>query len=531
MTVEIGSIVRVDLNGRRVRGWVVELDSTPPAGKRLLPLRKVTGRGPSAELIELSEWAVSRWTGRRSFYLGTASPERVVSGLPPRFERAVSELPTPAGVRIVSPDFDPLAAVEEAHWAGPSLVIVPARRSAQRLVEALQRRGNKGVVLHPDGWAQAAAGGVTVIGTRAAAWCPMPVMSAVVVIDAHDEAHQSEASPTWNAIDVVTERAARSGARVALITPVPRLALLHSREVTVEEQRNGWAATHVIDMRKSDPHSGRYSHQLTAALRSDKRVVCVLNRKGRAQLLVCSACQDVATCARCASSMRSVETGQLECRRCNATQPAICRNCGSSKLKQLRAGVTKVREELEALALRPVGEVTAETKELPAAHVLVGTEAVLHRVGRADVVVFLEFDQELLASRYRAAEDALVLLARASRIVGGRKRDGVVMVQTRMPESEVIEAAVNADPMRLYEVEKVRRKELGWPPFSAIARLSGAGASDFVDELDSSLAKFGPDDDGVWLVRATTLEQLGAALCQAKRPKERVRIEVDPARL
>ena len=83
-----------------------------------------------------------------------------------------------------------------------------------------------------------------------------------------------------------------------------------------------------------------------------------------------------------------------------------------------------MREELESLAGRPVGEVTAETTTLPDAPILVGTEAVLHRVGAVDGVAFLDFDQELLAPRYRAGEEALVLLARASRLVGGRERGG-----------------------------------------------------------------------------------------------------------
>src|SRR5438034_1556946 len=80
-------------------------------------------------------------------------------------------------------------------------------------------------------------------------------------------------------------------------------------------------------------------------------------------------------------------------------------------------------EELEALALRPVIEVTADgvlPGDLAADAVVVGTEAVLHRVPRADVVAFLDFDQELLAPRYRAGEEAVALLARAGRVVGGR---------------------------------------------------------------------------------------------------------------
>ena len=59
-----------------------------------------------------------------------------------------------------------------------------------------------------------------------------------------------------------------------------------------------------------------------------------------------------------------------------------------------------------------------------------GTEAVLYRDGElrrrgpVGAVAFLDFDQELLAPRYRAAEEALALLSRASRIVGGRQHGG-----------------------------------------------------------------------------------------------------------
>ena len=55
---------------------------------------------------------------------------------------------------------------------------------------------------------------------------------------------------------------------------------------------------------------------------------------------------------------------------------------------------------------------------MPSADVYVGTEAALHRLESADVVAFLDFDQELLAPRYRAAEEALALLVLASRLLG-----------------------------------------------------------------------------------------------------------------
>ena len=56
----------------------------------------------------------------------------------------------------------------------------------------------------------------------------------------------------------------------------------------------------------------------------------------------------------------------------------------------------------------------------------------LHRVDRADVVVFLDFDQELLAVRQRAAEQAMAMISQAARLVGGR---GVVAVSSSRPGS------------------------------------------------------------------------------------------------
>ena len=61
--VRVGDVVRVALHGRRVGGWVVALDVTPPAGVDLKPVAKVSGWGPPAEVIALADWAAWRWAG------------------------------------------------------------------------------------------------------------------------------------------------------------------------------------------------------------------------------------------------------------------------------------------------------------------------------------------------------------------------------------------------------------------------------------------------------------------------------------
>jgi primosomal protein N' (replication factor Y) len=214
-------------------------------------------------------------------------------------------------------------------------------------------------------------------------------------------------------------------------------------------------------------------------------------------------------------------------------------------MKALRLGVSRVREELEALVGMPVAEVWGpartddEEDRVERARVVVGTEAALHRVPDADAVAFLEFDSELLAPRFRAAEQALALLARAARLVAGSASSGAarapgrVVVQTRQPRHPTLVSAVSADPGVLVAEETELRRALRLPPFSALAVVSGAAAEVYGAALrDGSPPEVevsGPVD-GVWSVRAPGHDLLCDVLSRVPRPPGRLRVEVDPIR-
>jgi primosomal protein N' (replication factor Y) len=449
-------------------------------------------------------------------------------------ERALAAPPAHRLLRL-PPAADPFPVALGATRLGPALILCPTQRDAANLADRLRGAGAD-VALHPKEWAAARAGGVSVVGSRAAAWSPLPVLAAVVVVDGHDETYQEERAPTWHARDVAVERARRAGAPAIVLSPCPDLVMVDAADEvlvpTRNPERSGWPALDVVDRRSDDPRSGLFSEHLATALRTAGRAVCVLNRKGRARLLACAACGELARCERCEAAVAQVED-QLVCGRCGATRPAVCAACGATRLKALRLGVARVREELEGLLGRPVGEVTGETDQLPDAPVLVGTEAVLHRAGRVDLVAFLDLDQELLAGRYRAAEQALALLARAGRLVGSRRSGGRVLVQTRLPEHPVLAAAVHGDPSLLAAAELPLRRDLRFPPASALARVSGPVAGELIERLrgvDAGGVLLGPDD-GAWLVRAPDATTLSDALAAAGRPPGRLRVEVDPLRI
>jgi primosomal protein N' (replication factor Y) len=273
--------------------------------------------------------------------------------------------------------------------------------------------------------------------------------------------------------------------------------------------------------------------QLVRHLRDPERtVVCISNTTGRARLLACRRCRELTRCERCDAAVVSDDAGQLACLRCETVRPPVCLVCGGGRFANLRPGVTRLREELEAAANRPAVLVTgAGPDRPPEAGVYVGTEAALHRVDRADTVAFLDFDREVLAPRYRAEEQAMALLVRAARLVGPRARDGRILVQTFVPHHPVVQAALLADPGRLVERAREQRRMLRLPPFGAYAEISGPGSDEFV-------AGIRPDGDvvivgssGEYVARADDWMTLGQALGTGVRPPgSRLRIAVDPAR-
>ncbi len=546
-SVQVGTIVRVELHGRRIGGWVIELLDTPSideAGVR--PIAKVTGHGPSAELIDLADWAHVRWAARRTRpFLVAASPKRAVRALPLPHRRAQSPSPSsPAttallqaggGVLRLPPRSDVLPSILSAIATGSTLVVLPTHSDAVLMASRLRRAGAT-VALVPDDWAMAAGGVDVVVGTRSAAWMPCAEMAAAIVVDEHDEALQEERSPTWHARDVVAERCRRAGVPAVFISPVPTLVAVEELagpagpvHPSAERERHGWPQVQIVDRTDEDPwKKSLVTSELIERIRDPlQRVLCISNTTGRARVLACRSCKALVRCETCDAAVGLADDGRLACRRCGTVRPPVCQECGAGAFANLRPGVTRIGEELEAAANRRVVVVTGKDEEPPArSDLYVGTEAALYRVSPVDVVAFLEFDSEMLAPRFRASEQALALLVRAGRLAS------VVMVQTFNPDHEVLHAAVRAEPQIVIDAERERRSMLGLPPYGSLASVTGAFSDEVVAQLDRESVQVGGDGDDRYLVRAADWTTLGKAINATTRPPgSRVRVAVDPPRV
>ncbi|MGO9873720.1 MAG: hypothetical protein ACLPVY_07960 [Acidimicrobiia bacterium] len=548
--IRVGAIVRVPLHGRRVRGWVIADDVTADTPERLLEVLAVASDGPPPGVVDLVGWIAWRWAGPRVAVLRSASaPNRVAPTAAPRSEPAslnhkIGAFASPGRIVRRPPLADRRALVASMCAAdGSTLVAVADGSRARSLAQYLRASGRDVALVHSDesdaartaAWRRAAQGQCVVVGGRSAALAPVPDLSAAIVVDDADEALQEERSPTWHARDVLYERAARAGGTWSVVSPAPTveaLALPHAEldELPHDVEARGWPRSLVVDRREEPPGAGLLTESLANALReNDGLAVCVLNRRGRFRVLACDGCHSLLRWDR------------------SAVRPMICDECGSTRLRVLRAGVTRVRDELAALFPgRRVVDVDTATEDVGDAQIVIGTESALHRPElrrrRPALVAFLDLDQELLAPRYRAAAQAHWLTTRGAQLLAGRPRDQTrLLVQTRQPEHEVVRALLKGQPGLVAEAETARRRALEFPPFGAVAEISGdvAALTAAIDELRgpdlaaASVRILGPTD-GRALVVAPTSDALADALGlahAAARTAGHVRVVVDPPRI
>ncbi len=529
-----GTRVRIDLNGRRVGGWIIEIGSADERTdvqvdiSRLVPIVSVSGDGVEPDVVALTQWMSQQWFGSWRATLSSASAPRMRGrhinprrGQNPTFPHdevtmATRELVSRGGgVLMVPPLASALHVVAELARDGSVLVVCPTQRMAVMGAAALRRRGFT-TALIPDDWDAAKSGVDIVIGARSAVLAPCAGLSSIVVIDEHDELHHEERAPTWNAPHVARERARRANVPCVLTSPVPSAAAMQSESdvalVSLGEAQ--WPSISIVNL-DDVPVSGSLlsSELLESATTPGLTTVCVLNTKGKARLIACKSCRAVQACGECSSLLTQSDDGELFCVRCQAAAGSVCVSCGRTSFVVPRGGVSQLVAQVVKSTRNPVVEVTAESDDTwTKGSVFIGTEAVLYRIPSTDAVVFADIDRDLGAPRITASREVLSLVARAARIVGPHGR---VVIQTRQPQHPLLQAMAATDPstalLGWMKKDIAQRQAFSLPPFSSMVRVSVVAPKSLDDVPSLSSVDVARDDDSL-VVKSVDSAALATAI-------------------
>ncbi|MEW2572501.1 primosomal protein N' [Streptomyces sp. NPDC047070] len=385
-----------------------------------------------------------------------------------------------------------------------ALVVVPDGRAVSRVDAALTSvlgEGRHAVLTAEAGpekryrqWLAVRRGSVrAVVGTRAAMFAPVRDLGLVVIWDDGDGSHSEPHAPQPHAREVLLLRAAHDKCAF----------LLGSWSCTVEAAQlveSGWAAPIVAEregVRAAAPlvrtvgdqdlardEAARAARLPTLAWQAVREglktgpVLVQVPRRGYVPRMACAQCRAPARCRHCAGPLEGQDAGGLQCGWCGREEGGWhCPECGGFRLRAQVVGARRTAEELgrafPAVPVRTSGrEQVLDT--VPGSPALVVSTPGAEPVAEGGYAAALLLDGWAMLGRpdLRAGEEALRRWIDAAALVRGQPDGGTVVVVAE-PTLRPVQALVRWDPVGHAVRELAERAELGFPPVSRMASVSG----------------------------------------------------------
>jgi len=418
-----------------------------------------------------------------------------------------------------------------------SLVLVPEIGLIPQMLRRLRARFDAPIaVLHSNlaegdrarAWIAALRGeAAIVLGTRSAAFAPLPKAGLIVIDEEHDSSYkQQDGGFRYHARDFALMRAQALEIPIITGSATPSLETLANVQagryarVRLRSRLHARPASpvHVLDLRGLKLQHGMSPALLQAldhCIARGEQALVFRNRRGYAPALLCHACGWHAACPRCERPLTVHRLhARLMCHHCGYTQawPQHCPNCGTQALAPQGHGTERLEEALQARYPRiPVLRIDRESTRRrdsfeklldklsdgrPA--ILVGTQMLAkgHDLPNLTTVAIVGVDEGLHSVDFHAGEKLAQLVVQVAGRAGRAEKPGEVWLQTHEPEHPLLTTLLRGGyPAAAAELLDERRaSEL--PPSShlALLRAEAKDRAALDSFLDDARAAFAVDD-------------------------------------
>ncbi len=393
-----------------------------------------------------------------------------------------------------------------------ALAVLPDGRSVARVDAALTELLGPGrhVVLTAGSgpeeryrnWLAVNRGAIrAVVGTRAAMFAPVRDLGLAAVWDDGDSSHAEPHAPQPHARDVLLLRAADEGAGFLLGGPsvtVEAAQLVDSRwaaplTAAREQVRNAAPLVRTVGdqdlARDAAARTARLPSLAWQVTRDALRrgpVLVQVPRRGYVPRLACERCREPARCGHCAGPLELPEAvsggGVPACGWCGRPDADWrCDACGGVRLRAQVVGARRTADELgrafPAVPVRTSGR-DAVLDTVPGTPALVVATPGAEPVADGGYAAALLLDGWALLGRpdLRAGEETLRRWLTAAGLVRPAAEEGTVVVVAE-PSLRPVQALVRWDPAGHAVRELAERAELGFPPVSRMASVTGTPAA------------------------------------------------------
>ena len=367
-------------------------------------------------------------------------------------------------------------------------------------------------------WYEAMTGRAQIVlGTRLAALTPLPNLRAIVVDEEHDPSYKQQDGIRYSARDLAIWRAHDVKIPILLSSATPSLETWVAAKagryeyIRLDQRAQGASLPKVHLINTRDPQNqyspgdlGRpkdksvvtktLANAINKNLENKKQSLILINRRGYAPVLSCSACNWLSKCKQCSSYMVLHKAGALtkksvlSCHHCGLANPVPmhCPECGNADLKTLGQGTQKIEDGIDEMwsGARVLRVDTDSIKGAKAAEALfqeihegnvdivVGTQMIAkgHDYQNIGLVGVLDADSRLFSQDFRAAERLFAQLVQVAGRAGRSGKDGQaggdIYIETQYPESAIFQYLLRHDVDGFLSHISSERQEAGLPPFS-----------------------------------------------------------------
>ena len=397
-------------------------------------------------------------------------------------------------------------------------------------------------------WYEAMTGKAQIIlGTRLAALTPMPNLRAIVVDEEHDPSYKQQDGTRYSARDLAIWRAHDQKIPILLSSATPSLETWIAAQsgryeyIRLDQRAQGASLPKVHLINTRDPQNQfspgdhgapkqkslitkTLANAITKTLAEKKQSLILINRRGYAPVLSCSACNWLSKCTQCSTYAVMHKAGALgrrsvlSCHHCGLVKPIpqFCPDCGNADLKTLGHGTQKLEDAIEemwpdARVLRVDTDSSRKSKgaellfqEIHNGNVdiVVGTQMIAkgHDYQNIGLVAVLDADSRLYSADFRAAERLFAQLVqvagRAGRSGALGETGGDIYIETQYPESPVFQYLLRHDVDGFLAFTGGEREEAKLPPYSYQALIHAEGKSldkaiQFLNELKARMKSRG----------------------------------------
>ncbi|MDR2239699.1 MAG: primosomal protein N' [Zoogloeaceae bacterium] len=201
-----------------------------------------------------------------------------------------------------------------------------------------------------------------VLGTRLAVFTPLPRLALIVVDEEHDASFKQQEGMRYSARDVAVWRAKQRGIPIVLGSATPSLESWAAAQagryrlltLTARAVAAAMPEVRCVDTRREKLQDGISEHLLraiAARLERGEQSLIFLNRRGYAPVLACPACGWVSRCPGCAANLvLHLADRCLRCHHCGreARIPSACPTCGNQDIHPFGRGTQRLEEALAA---------------------------------------------------------------------------------------------------------------------------------------------------------------------------------------